>query len=367
VRKRVVLHIGTMKSGSTYVQSLLASHSRRLDESGVHVVGIQRGAGNRPAASHGAANELVGGADRPTRWAAVVDEIRGAAADTVVVTSEFFGFLKPEGIRRLTADLEPFDLTVVLGVRDQLTAIPAQWQTYSLNTGTASFVDYLRQIAGEEQRDRRTRAHRTFHRAQDVPRVLERWTVPGVDRLVAFTVPAPGAPYEELWRRFVSAAALPEVVTDFDDVVDNPSLGYEACEYLCRLNRHLADLPRGAYRRAVRPLGEGALLPLRAAQHRPRLDRAAAQWARERNEQARIALSTPTVELVGDLTDLPVDVDPAAWPDRSPAPDADLIVASALAALRWTLDRAGVDGGSEPADLDRIVAETARLLVSSAT
>lgn len=361
--KRVVLHIGTMKSGTSYVQSLLAVNAGPLDAAGVHVVGVPARGGNRPAASHAAANELVAGTDDAPSWGAVVEEVRRVDAGTVVVTSEFFGFLRPDGIRRAAEDLADVELTVVLGVRDQLTAVPAQWQSYTRNTGTASFTDYLRQIAGEDTHGRRTRAHRTFHRSQDVGQVLDRWLVPGVDRVAAFTVPAPGAPPEELWRRFVAAARLPDAAAPSGEVADNPSLGYESCDYLCRLNGLLGDLPRQRYRRTVRPLATAALLPLRATQGRPRLDRQAAAWAQDRNVEIRAALSRTEVELVGDLDDLPVDVHLDDWPVQAPPPDPGLVRVSALAALEWAAARAGSDVRDlQELGLDDLVARTAQLL-----
>lgn len=355
--KRVVLHIGTMKSGTTYLQSVLGANADAFERQGVTVVSGRFN--DDVARPHLAAQELHGTRPGTREWGHLLEVVEAAPGDTVVVSSEFFSFLGPDGVEAAVAGLAGHDLTVVLSIRDQLGALGAQWQSYTRNRGGAPFASYLRQIADPEQQHRY--AAQSFHQAQDVTGMVDRWTRPGAGRLVAVLVSPPGSPPELMWSRFVEGAGLPAVDADLGDVADNQSLGYAACDYLRRLNRHLSEMPLGDYRRMVRPLARDVLASLRAEQQRPRLDRAAATFAVERNREIRDLLARRGTALVGDLADLAVDVDPDAFPDEVAAADRAEVRRCARAVLEYAAGRAGEVPRPSP-DIPAMVTEAARLL-----
>ncbi|WP_432479395.1 hypothetical protein [Nocardioides sp. GXQ0305] len=342
---RVVLHIGTMKSGTTYLQAVLTSGALdavggfypggRFEEQSVAVRRMLRPEHER---------------DR-TPWLALVDEVH-ARPGVAVFSQEFLSFARRRRVRQI---VEPFGTTpidVVLTVRDQRTAIPSQWQSFTRNRGTDDLATYVRRLSGPGGR-RTSKALMSFRRAQDVPQILRRWTSPEAVRSVSVVVlPPPGSAPAELWRRFCDAAGL-EVHDPPDAAVPaNESLGYASCDALRRVNAHLLDLDRDSYRRA-RDLVLGGLLPLRAAEGRPELDRDGLALAADLNRAVVEAISSPGVRVVGSLDDLPVDP-PAEGPATIAAPDEGEVLRALEAAWAAALPRQAPPSGGVEEVADRL-------------
>ena len=351
--RRVILHVGAMKTGTSFVQSVLATHREALAAAGVAY----------PAGSPQAVLDLLKLPRQPQqnreRWQALT-----SGADDLLVSMEFLSFATD---RQVAAALEPFAgdrVEVVVSVRDQLGAIPAQWQTFCRNLGTEAWPDYLRSIEPTFLgRPRKSRAYRTFHRAQGVPAFVRRWEeAPGVASVHVVTVPPSGSPPHVLWERFAAAAALPDVDVDLAAVHSNPSLGYGSCDFLRRANTHLASVPPKLYRRGVRRLARGALVVRRGEESRPVLDRGGVRLGLSINNEVRDFLEERGYPVFGDLADIRREADLGAVPEQAPAVTEDETRAAALAARDWAA--AQLDGGAGPAPerLDDLVADTCLLL-----
>lgn len=362
--KRVVLHIGTMKSGTSFVQSALVRNRGVLGAVGARYLG---GSFGRQAKAVLEVNRSPRRPERHERWRALADEARTFPGEVGIVSMEFLSFVDSRRIGPFLDPLEGLEVEVVLTVRDQFRAIPAQWQTFTRNLGTDDWGTYLRRIgASGWRRTRGSRAATTFHRAQDVVPILERWSAPAaVSRVSVVTLPPPEAPRDELWRRFCEAVRLPAEHASLGGLRDNVSLGYASCDFLRRLNVHLDDVSPRDYRLGMRPMSRQVLAPLRAAEGRPVLDREGAALARERNEEVREAIARRGYRLVGTLDDLPVR-EPTDVPDQvTPPPTADVVrAAEAVRAYAAGLVTRRSETATPPPDtaLDERVAEGARLL-----
>jgi hypothetical protein len=360
VAERVVLHIGTMKSGTSFVQSALMANPEPLQAAGARYLG---GTFGRQAK---AIRDVYQSPRRPARhgrWHALADEARAFEGSAGIISMEFLSFAD-EG--RLPVLLDPFDgleIEVVLTVRDQFHAIPAQWQTYTRNFGTDAWDTYLRRIDSSSWiRERQSSAARSFHRSQDSGRMLRRWSAdPRVARLTVVTVPPPGAPREELWRRFCRAVRVSVDSADLDQTKQNPSLGYASCDFLRRLNVYVGDVKPRLYRKATRPLARGVLAPLRESEGRPELHRRGAELARDLNRRIRDAVDRGGHEVVGSLDDLPVP-DHVAAPEHVAPPSESDVRRAALAARNHATAALHLTPGPAPDGLDDLVAEAARLL-----
>jgi hypothetical protein len=360
VAERVVLHIGTMKSGTSFVQSALASNPAVLDAAGGRYLGETFG---RQAK---AVRDVFRRPRRPRRhqrWRALAREAGSFEGDAGIVSMEFLSFAQDGQLAPFLEPLADLPVEVVLTVRDQFRAIPAQWQTFTRNFGTDDWGTYLRRIDGSAfGRARRSRAAVTFRRAQDVTGILERWSAdPRVARVTVVTLPPPGAPREELWRRFCQAARLPAEGAELGEVHENTSLGYASCDLLRRLNVHLDDVRPRFYRKAMRPLAREALAPLRDSETRPELDHRGAELAAELNRRIRDAVARGGHELVGSLDDLPVP-DHVDAPHQVVPPPPDDVRRAALAVRSCAAAALDVPPGPAPGGLEDLVAETARLL-----
>lgn len=364
--KRVVLHIGTMKSGTSFVQSALMENPGPLEAAGARYLGETFG---RQAKAVRDVYQHPRRTERHQRWQALADEARAFPGDAALVSMEFLSFAQP---KQLGVFLDPFrglDVEVVLTVRDQFRAIPAQWQTFTRNYGTDDWGTYLRRIEAAGWRGRGSRAAMTFHRAQDVVSILDRWsTRDDVRRVTVVTLPPPEAPREELWHRFCRATRVAAEEAVLGGLRDNISLGYASCDLLRRLNAHLEDVRPRFYRKAMRPLAREVLAPLREQEGRPELDRQAAELARRRNQDIRDAVRRRGHELVGTLDDLPMPEEIEA-PERVVPPSGDQVLRAAEAVRGYTanlLDGRAAGSGDDverrAARLDEEVLEVARLL-----
>lgn len=327
---RIVLHVGTMKTGTSFVQSVLQAHPDQLAASGAeYLIGF--------AAQSMAAKGLLRLPDDPDenlkKWRKLVRTARRSDAATGIVSMEFLGFLGPVQAQLALRELEGLEVSVVVTVRDQTRVIPAQWQTYVRNQGTVAWADYLAEIRA---RHGKTRPWRSYHRAQDLARVLDHWG--GAAELTCVTVPPPGGPQEELWRRFCEAARIEVGGVDVSAVRDNPSLGYGSCELLRLLNPSLEGVPTKRYRQAIKPLAREHLVPLRGGEDRPRLDRDAGVWALERNAELRDLLAAH--RLVGSIEDL--SLSGGEWTDTVTPPDPEQVLTAARTAWRHAASLVGV-------------------------
>lgn len=123
------LHIGMPKSGSTFLQSLLADHRRELLAHGV----VHPDAG-REAMFH-AALEMAG---RPDQWGLEDAAVAGTFArildlarehgGTALVSHEIFSAATRKEIDAIGARLDGFEPRVVVTVRDVARTLAAQWQ-----------------------------------------------------------------------------------------------------------------------------------------------------------------------------------------------------------------------------------------------
>ncbi|WP_426244885.1 hypothetical protein [Nocardioides sp. LHG3406-4] len=343
-----------MKTGTSFVQSVLATHREALAEAGI----------GYPAASPQAVLDLLKLPRLPKehreRWQALA-----AATDgDLLVSMEFLSFATE---RQVAAALEPFAgdrVEVVVSVRDQLGAIPAQWQTYCRNLGTEGWPDYLRSIEPTFLgRPRRTRAFKTFNRAQQIPTFVRRWEeAPGVSSVHVVTVPPSGSPPGVLWQRFAAAAGLPDIEVDLSIVESNPSLGYGSCDLLRRANEHLSVVRPKDYRRGVRKLARGALVVRRGEESKPVLDRGGVKLGLAINREVRSFLEERGYPVFGHLADIRLDADIDAVPDKAPAVDESETRAAALAARTWLAGRLGEDPGPAHGPLDELVRDTSLLL-----
>jgi hypothetical protein len=363
VAKRVVLHIGTMKSGTSFVQSGLMANPSLLDAAGARYLG---GTFGRQAKAVRDLYQAPRHPERHGRWLALADEAHSFEGEVGIVSMEFLSFAERRQLDALLAPLSGLDVEVVLTVRDQFRAIPAQWQTFTRNFGTDDWETYLRRIdASPLTSAGKSRAAKSFRRSQSVDRILKRWSDPRVSRTTVVTVPGPDAPREELWRRFCRAAGIASLQdAQLDETQENLSIGYASCEFMRRLNGHLSEVRPRFYRKGIRPMVREALAPLRDSEARPVLDRRGAELARELNDRIRQAVARGGHELVGSLDDLPVPESVEA-PERTTPPEPADVRRAVLAArtqvsqdLELTL---GPPSG-DPDDLDALVAEVAGLL-----
>jgi hypothetical protein len=307
--QRVILHVGAMKSGTSYVQAMLYANQAALAERGVLVPGRTWSDQVR------AAQDVLGLASARTGdisgcWDRLVDEI--AAYDgTAVVSMEFLGTAPPAVIQRIVDEWD--DLTAVVSARDINRGLASMWQETLQNGRTWTFADYLGGARDSRpRRDRRpedvTPAGKTFWRQQNVVRLCRNWTVAGA-QVVLLTVPPPGASRDVLRDRFLSVLGVtPDGLVAAPDA--NEAIGAASAQVLRRVNELLdeAGLPSPAGQHLRKTVLAKAVMAARRDSE-PAIGLPVAPWVEAHAATMVAKLQELDIGLVGEWSDLtPVEV-----------------------------------------------------------
>ena len=294
--KRVFLHIGTMKSATSFIQDLCNLNSKALADAGVLWSGADHFAGFHDLLQTEEGRWAQG------RWQHLERRIRRHSGDALV-SNELLAGLKPPLIEQVVQALAPAEVHIIVTARDLARVIPSQWQTTTRNRGTFMWADYLK-ILQSRPLLRNKRPHDTFWRRQDVADIVARWsTAVPVERITVVTVPPAGSPPDTIGKRFGSVAGIN--VAEFKQPPRaNPSLGAHSAELMRRLNVKTRDFDLHRHQVAFKKtLARG--LSERAGQE-PKLGLSEDQvrWATRRAEKIVEALEASSVSVVGDLADL---------------------------------------------------------------
>jgi hypothetical protein len=339
-RKRVYLHVGAPKTGTTYVQDRLALNAASLRRHGIRY----------PVGPRGdmflAALDLIDrpwGGMRPQaegEWEALVRRTRRARG-TVVLSHEILAGAKPAETQRALADLSFAEVHVVYTARDVARQVAAEWQEQLKHQRKVSFRTFLRQIRDTDN----SKATRWFWRVQGLPDVLERWgsgLPPSQVHVV--TLPQPGGPPGELWRRFCATVGIDPAWAPKDSGRRNPSIGTAESTLLRRLNARLkaAGLPSDQYRALVRQLVVHETLAARDGIRPVTLPPEAHDWAEEVAHGWIEWVKDAGVDVVGDLDELrPVRPPPGVeWQDPDKPRPRDVSSAALDALVAVTLEAA---------------------------
>lgn len=323
---RVVVHVGLPKTGTTYLQTLLADNRDRLRESGVLYPFVRPGAMFHGAvevrgshAKFGLTAEQVAGT-----WAAVCE--RALSYDGVAVIShEVLAGASLEQVRAALAPLAGAEVHVVVTARDLGRQATAHWQEEVKLGATWSFADFereqLRADTGPDAGPDAGGVRPHFWHAQDFADCLRRWsTVVPAGQAHLVVGPPPGADPEVLWRRFADACGFDPGILDASAVPANPSLGTAEVALLRAVNAAIADrVDRATYLRVVKRGYAEAELAARPGP-RPRAPYQLGGLLREVTARWLGQVRAAGHPVHGD----PADLDPVVGAPDAPGPDVAL-------------------------------------------
>lgn len=337
-----VLHIGLMKSGTSYLQQQLFANQALLRERGIVVPGETWDDQIR-GVTNALGRQSPGLGPNKGSWRRLLDEL--AATDgTGLISMEFLGPIRPEAIARFARDLP--GARIVITVRDLNRSIAALWQETIQNGRDWTFDSYRdgvrRARPGHAEGDE-TEAGRTFWRQQDAVRIARAWRA-AYDDVVVVTVPPPGAPRSLLLERFAEACGF-----DPTGLVQahrgNESLGAASILALRRMNELLNAqgmvFPQGTHIRK-RHLAKRILAAHKSEE--ASIGLAVEPWVRAHADETVQQLQDLGVHLIGAWSDLtPVDV-PGIDPADVPADDVAEAAVVGLTGLVADRIRAGSQG-----------------------
>ena len=297
-----LLHIGPHKTGTTAIQGAFDLARGRLAEHGVVYAGAARQPMRATLAVTGRPAMLGEAQPDMAYWDRLVQSIRAAGDQRVVVSSEFFADGDDEAARRVVADLGGPRVHVVVTLRPLDRVMPSQWQQFVQNGFCTPYLEYLDRIL--RQPDQPTPRFWLRHRHD---KLVARWAAAaGVQNVTVIVVD--GSDRLALLRTFESLLGLPAGFLVPEDDVVNRSLTLAETEVVRQLNEEFKrrEWPGASYARFVRYGAVKQMKARRPLPGEPQITTPA--WALERVAEISAEMTRNIaalgVRVVGDLSAL---------------------------------------------------------------
>ena len=330
---RVFLHIGAPKTGTSYIQLMLWQHRAQLEESGVFLPldGRRR--------QFDAVADLRGGmwrTDAPgSTWEQLVQDTHKRPG-TAVVSEELLCATPANGVERAVRSFGETEVHVVLGARDLVRQIPAEWQQAVRARSPVDYLTWVQRLADDEDA--------SFWQVQDPARVFARWSsAVSADRFHLITVPPSGTTHRVLWQRFCSVLGIDGQPFDQEPTSHNQSLGVLETELLRRVNATLGDrFPlRHPYDRAVRAQFTQPVLRSREQSERIAFPEQYRDWVADRAQQLVADLDAAGCQVIGSTAELiPSEPADGAQPGEVDLEELLALAVSSIVDLIATVDEA---------------------------
>ncbi len=322
---RTFLHVGTPKSGTTYLQYVLWKSARRpMKEHGMLLPGARN-------THFMAAKGVTGRADQqmkvdmdPTEaWPRLAELINAWRGDALVC-HELLAPATRSQVERATGALQDTELHLVLTARSLAKQVPAAWQQQVKGGVGLRYGRYIERLRdGDPVRQRRRgvqgRAEWFWH-TQDLADIAERWGahIPP-EHVHIVTLPTGSSDPTLLWWRYASVFGFEEVHIDSTAPLRNVSLGRVETELLRQLNNSRDRRLRGpGLRRWTRGL-LGANIFTRREGSPIGLPEESQDWVADVTDKMLHRLEDAGYHVVGDLDDLRAKAPVTPWHNRAVA------------------------------------------------
>jgi hypothetical protein len=337
--KKVFLHIGAPKTGTSQLQDLLYINREGLRAKGV-LYPAERFDHHFLAAldligkSWGGLEAEAGGA-----WTWLIDQVNGFDGNVVVSHEVFAG----ASVEQAKAAIEALDgeVHVVYSARDLARQIPAEWQEGVKHRRQLTYAKFCADLTAERPK---TPMAKWFWTVQDWPDVLTRWsaTLPP-DRVHLVTVPPSDSPRSTLMRRFLDLLEIDPGWLPLESERANVSLGGAETEVIRRINQLLPPdrLAGPVYRHYVREVLVHQTLARSGRGARIQLPPDLVDWAAATTRRWVEDASAAGYDVVGDLGELESHPSDTPWydPGRAPADDQLRVAYAAIETLLLEIGR----------------------------
>lgn len=342
--RRLFLHVGLPKTGTTYLQEVLWANRDALRERRLLLPGERRThlLASLDVREDPGLERRRGASAHP--WRDLVDEVRAFDGDAVV-SHEFFAAATSAQARAALDLLPDHEVHVLVTARATVDLFLSRWQEWVKNGGRSAIDDY------PPDRLATKRWSEWGWPSFDLGIVLQEWgaVVPPARVHVLPVAPGRSDP-ADLWQRFASVLGTDPAVAVLPERPVNASLGLVEVELLRRVNAHLDDFrsaaDRGTWIRGY--LGEGEVLPRSSEKFRP--GDAVLADLHERAARADHLLAEGGFDVVGDARSL-VATDVADRRHPGEVDDAELleVATRTVAAMLGDVRRARRPGAARQA------------------
>lgn len=296
--RRLFLHIGMMKSGTTYIQRACNRNSDALETCGIRWALGSYARQASAFAEFTGSNRLMPGMEGS--WRALREEVASRDQD-VLVSFELIAALSEKRLGDFLKALRADETHVIVTARDLSRVLPSLWQESTQNRGVDRWPDYVRAVR-EDPVDSKLR--RSIDKHTDYAAVLRKWsTAVPADQLHLVTVPPSSAGPHELWHRFASVINAPGNLGQPKRA--NETIGAVSSELMLRLNERVEDLSWPTYRLGFKQgLAKRGLSTRAASEPRIEFPADSLDWVEERAQRMVDEVSGLGVDVVGDLDEL---------------------------------------------------------------
>ena len=328
---RLFLHVGTPKSGTTFLQAVWWTNKDALREQGLLLPG--RGVQRHFWASCVVREEeqrLQGLPPAARRTWGRLLELSSEFDGDALISHELFSAATAEQAGAALRELEQVadEVHVVVTARDLVRQIPAEWQQRTKHGRSQHFTEFIEEV--------RTDPGSNFWRVQDVAQVLERWSsgLPG-ERVHLLVLPPPGSPSTFLWDQMcaltgVDGTGMPEKVSR-----RNESLGLAEAEAMRRISAELQrdDVPastrrllKGWFVENILRSGDPERIVLPAPEY---------PWVLERSRRMVDEIGGRDYHVIGDLHHLVASPDPVPGRGFEDVAESEVTAAAIRALTRF--------------------------------
>lgn len=361
--KRIFLHVGTPKTGTTFLQSVLWANKGVLADQGLllpldkvrdhfYLSNIARDAPQ-------ALQAMPAGAQ--TTWPRALEELAGWDGDALI-SHELFSPTSTERARWTIDQLATVgeEVHTILTARDLARQVPAEWQQTVKHGRSHTLREFYALIQSQDPSV-------LFWAAQDLEVLAANWSQ-GLPEssLHLVTVPPAGGPRNLLWERYAGLLGIDPASVDDSVNRPNESLGLEEIETLRRVNQYApTDVDRPLKQLLVRTVLAETILAGRPDPQRFAPPAEEHAWVVERGTAMVEALRARSYDVVGDLDDLLPPAEPLIGPlpdDVSDSAVAAVAVETISAVLYRGSRGEGARRRERVAELERqLAARTARV------
>jgi len=313
--KRVYVHVGARKSGTTSLQQALIAAADVLDDQGVHLLLPDREVARRQLMEPlrtlraGDSPETRSGVRDAVR--AVREEIEAHDAPTHLLSVETLAEMPRTVTDLVVEELAGLEVHVVVTARHWGLTIPSEWQQGVKSRLKITLPDFVTAI------QERSEAAAGFLARQDVPDIIERWgSMLPPDQVHVVAVPPRSTTGPTLVDLFCGVVGFDPALLAMPEGDLNTSLSLGQAELVRRVNTVLGDrlpLTGGRYQEAIRRwVVRGGLM--KQERSSIKLPTECAAWAAAQAQSQLDVILASGVDLVGRAEDLLPAADAATGP-----------------------------------------------------
>jgi hypothetical protein len=235
--RRLIIHAGFHKSGTTALQESFDAQSEELRKAGIVYPNIGRRAHHRIAwALSGKTwgwSKRGGEKTSLQEWTHLAKSINESKEETIVISSEFFSELDGDAIRKIFSDIRGRKIEAVFTVRPLVKLLASSYQQYLKYGIKADYVEWLHSVL-DNPGD--SKISPTFWRRHFHGKVVSRWAdVLGAQAITVIIVDE--SKPEFLFQSINAYLGLPNEFLKAQETGSNRSLTMEEVSLLLEINR----------------------------------------------------------------------------------------------------------------------------------